>query len=358
MKTREFTSWPERLRWLGKKILFYQFLSVFLALLFTIYFGQSFDLYFRRILFVCLIFTNVTSFMCETLNRLVSNMERDRFAILSKWLRLLHHIAATYLGMFLGYEVSRFLCNRLFPWFQVSFWSQRNLLFHFFNLPVSVLIVLIVAGFESLKTNLEKRNREYEELRNLQLRTQLAVLKAKLNPHFLFNSLNAILDLVYKAPDQVEAMVHNLAHIYRRVLRDVEREWGTVGEEIELMESYLNVEQIRLGQRLHYAVSCPEDLGERRLPPLLLQPLVENAVLHGIAPKVGGGTITVTVERRAERLGIRIQDNGMGFSGWGSGSGFGLASIEERLKIIYPGTHRFSIRAADGGGTLVELELP
>jgi sensor histidine kinase YesM len=96
----------------------------------------------------------------------------------------------------------------------------------------------------------------------------------------------------------------------------------------------------------------------RPLPPLLLQPLVENAVLHGIAPKVGGGTIAVTVERCGERLQIRISDDGLGFPGRRPGLGFGLASIEERLKIIYPGNHSFSIRTGVGGGTLVELELP
>ncbi len=357
MNTIEFTSWPERLCWLGKKILLYQAIAVFIALFFTIYFNQSFHSYFPHSLAESLIYTNLTAFMVETLHRRVFRFKPNRYVAIS-WKLMLRLIAVTYLGMFIGFEISRLMCNLVLPWIRLPFWSKQNLLSQAFNLPVAALIVLIMAGFEKLKSNLEKRNREYEDLRNLQLRTQLAVLQAKLNPHFLFNSLNAILDLVYKAPQQVETMVHNLAHVYRRVLRDVEREWGTVGEEIELLASYLNVEQIRLGERLHYIVNCPDDLRERRLPPLLLQPLVENAVLHGIAPKVGGGTIAVTVECRNGRLRITVADDGLGFGDRQPGSGFGLSSVKERLKIIYPGNHAFSIRAGSGGGTQVELELP
>jgi two-component system LytT family sensor kinase len=357
MKTIEFTSWPERLRWLGKKILLYQAIAVFIALFFTIYFNQNFHNYFPHSLAESLIYTNLTAFMVETLHRRVFRFKPNRYVAIS-WKLMLRLIAVTYLGMFIGFEISRLMCNLVLAWIQLPFWSKQNLLSQAFNLPVAMLIVLIMAGFEKLKSNLEKRNREYEDLRNLQLRTQLAVLKARLNPHFLFNSLNAILDLVYKDPRQVETMVHSLARIYRRVLNDAEREWSTVGEEIELLESYLQVERIRLGERLRYTVNCPDELRERPLPSLLLQPLVENAVLHGIAPKIGGGTIEVALERKGERLRILVRDDGMGFAGRQPKPGFGLASIQERLRIIYPGTHAFAIGAGAGGGTQVELELP
>jgi len=331
--------------------LLFQGIALSMALIIYIYGGTG---YFFLTLAISLIFSNLNGFSSMfffhlfRIDWLETRNWNTRFIIKSIAVLFLSILVATEIGMRIVISI---LHRELIPF--VSLWHLYMMLMNF---TVSAIVVLLVAFYQRLKYRLERREREYEELRHLQLRTQLAVLQARLNPHFLFNSLNAILDLVYKSPQQVEAMVHSLAHVYRRVLRDVEREWGTVGEEIELLESYLNVEQIRLGERLRYAVNCPPDLRERPLPPLLLQPLVENAVLHGIAPKVGGGTIAVTVERCGERLNIRVSDDGMGFSG--RRPGFGLDSVQERLKIIYPGNYNFTIRAAAGGGTLVELELP
>ncbi|MCX6555865.1 MAG: histidine kinase [Candidatus Aminicenantes bacterium] len=333
--------------------LLFQGMALSMALIIYIYGGTG---HFFLTLAISLIFSNLNGISCIfffhlfRIDWLKTRNWDIRFIIKSIAVLFLSILLATEIGMRIVISI---LHRELIPF--VSLWHLYMMLMNF---TVSAIVVFLVAFYQRLKYRLERREREYEELRHLQLRTQLAVLKAKLNPHFLFNSLNAILDLVYKEPQQVETMVHNLAHIYRRVLHDVEREWGTVGDEIDLLESYLNVEQIRLGKRLHYIVNSPPELREWPLPPLLLQPLVENAVIHGIAPKVGGGTIVVTVERCDERLSISIKDDGMGFSGPGSGSGFGLASIEERLRIIYPGKHSFSIRTANGGGTLVELKLP
>jgi sensor histidine kinase YesM len=349
MKNAAKNFWLERLHY----FLLFQGVALSMALIIYVYGGTG---HFFLTLAISLIFSNLNGFCCMfffhlfRIDWLKTRNWNIRFIIKSIAVLFLCILVATEIGMRIAISI---LHRELIPF--VSFWHLYLMLMNF---TVSAIVVLLIAFYQRLNYRLERREREYEELRNLQLRTQLAVLKAKLNPHFLFNSLNAILDLVYKAPQQVETMVHNLAHIYRRVLRDVEREWGTVGDEVELLESYLNVEQIRLGERLSFLISCPADLREWPLPPLLLQPLVENAVRHGIAPKIGGGTITVVVEHCGERLKISVSDDGMGFSGRGPGSGFGLASIEERLRIIYPGKHSFSIRAAAGGGTLVELELP
>lgn len=338
---------------LGKHILLIQGIGLAVALILFIYGATG---HFPLTLKISLIYSNLNGFSAMFFFHLFridwfeTRYWGITFIIKSITVMFLSVLVATEIGTLM---VSMFLRRDFIPF--VSLW---HLYLTLMNLVISASTVLLLAFYKRLKYRLERREREYEELRNLQLRTQLAVLKAKLNPHFLFNSLNAILDLVYKAPQQVETMVHNLAHIYRRVLRDVEREWGTVGDEVELLESYLNVEQIRLGKRLSFLISCPADLREWPLPPLLLQPLVENAVIHGIAPKVGGGTITVTVERREDKVRILVADDGMDFSDSQPGSGFGLSSVKERLKILYPGKHTFSIRTAAGGGTLVELELP
>ncbi|MBN2345501.1 MAG: histidine kinase [Candidatus Aminicenantes bacterium] len=334
--------------------LLFQGLGFFMALIISIYGGTG-D--FLLTLVISMVFSNLNGFSTWfffhifNIDWLEMRQWHGGFILKSITVLSLSILVATEIGMAV---VSRVILHReLIPFF--SSWHFYMMLL---NIAISAIVVLAIALYQRMRYRLQRREQEVEELRHLQLRTQLAVLKARLNPHFLFNSLNAILDLVYKEPRQVEAMVHSLAQIYRRVLNDAEREWGTVGEEIELLESYLQVEQIRLGDRLRYTVSCPPELHERPLPSLLLQPLVENAVLHGIAPKIGGGTIAVSMEPAGERLRIQVRDDGMGFAGRRSGSGFGLASIEQRLKIIYPENHDFFIGAEAGGGTMVRLELP
>lgn len=338
---------------LGKAILLIQGIAVAIALILFIYGTTG---HFFLTLKISLIYSNLNGFSAIFFFHLfrIDWLETRYWdsTFISK------SIAVMFLCVLAATETGNFIVGMMLGRDFIPFISLWHLYVTLMNLGISASVVLLLALYKRLKYRLERREREYEELRHLQLRTQLAVLQAKLDPHFLFNSLNAILDLVYKSPQQVEAMVHSLAHVYRRVLRDTERQWGSVGEEIELLEAYLQVEQIRLGERLSFRIHCPADLREWPLPPLLLQPLVENAVRHGIAAKIGGGAITVTVERREDKLRILVADDGVGFSGRRGDSGFGLHSVEERLKIVYPGRHAFAIRAAAGGGTIVELEVP
>ena len=196
---------------LGKHILLIQGIGLAVALILFIYGATG---HFPLTLKISLIYSNLNGFSAMFFFHLFridwfeTRYWGITFIIKSITVMFLSVLVATEIGTLM---VSMFLRRDFIPF--VSLW---HLYLTLMNLVISASTVLLLAFYKRLKYRLERREREYEELRNLQLRTQLAVLKAKLNPHFLFNSLNAILDLVYKAPQQVETMVHNLAHIYRR----------------------------------------------------------------------------------------------------------------------------------------------
>jgi len=192
------------------------------------------------------------------------------------------------------------------------------------SVAIASLVTLVVVGFYHLRGMLESRTLEAERLRRLQARTQVAMLKSKLNPHFLFNTLDTMLGLVETEPKKVETMILTLSDIYRKMLRFPETDRVPLASEFELAEQYLSLEKIRLGERLRYRLALDERLKGEMVPPLLLQPLVENAVIHGISKKPGGGFVEVrgasptgwspsrsrTTARGPDRTGAR----GSGFS--------------------------------------------
>jgi two-component system LytT family sensor kinase len=190
-------------------------------------------------------------------------------------------------------------------------------------------------------------------------------LRAQINPHFLFNALTTIGYLIQTAPPRALATLLRLTALLRSVLRS-EGEFTTLGRELELVESYLDIEHARFEQRLHVRIDVPAALRSLRVPPLVLQPLVENAVKHGIAPLVRGGDVTVTArldtaaETRA--LVLVVHDTGVGVSQVdlraGRAIGVGLSNVERRLACQYADAASLSIESAPGAGTTVEIRMP
>lgn len=312
---------------------------------------------FFPIIVTSLIFSNCIGFGVEVFYTWIFRLDNDRYLHLS-FRTMWKHVAVVYLGMLVGNEIALLICTKMLHFFYYKYFSWLHLFFLLFNFVAAVVVVLLVAGFRVLKYNLQVKIRENRELQELQVRTQLAVLRAKINPHFLFNTLNAILDLVHRSPDRVETMVINLSHIYRRVLSSAEMEWQSLGEELELIRRYLEIEKIRMEERLEYEICAAPEFMACRFPPLLLEPLVENAVIHGIAPKIGGGRITVRVEPGGSGLLLTVRDDGVGVGEGGYTGGFGIHSVRERMKLIYRERGDLRITAAAGGGTCVTMEVP
>jgi LytS/YehU family sensor histidine kinase len=204
-----------------------------------------------------------------------------------------------------------------------------------------------------------------QEIGKLATEAELRALRAQINPHFLFNALTTIGYLIQTAPPRALATLMRLTSLLRSVLRS-EGEFTTLGRELELIESYLDIEHARFEQRLRVTIDVPQALKELRVPPLLLQPVVENAVKHGIASQVCGGEVTVSgrldLSVPQSALVLIVQDTGPGVTAAelerGRADGVGLANIERRLAHHYGSAASLSIRSDSASGTSVEIRLP
>lgn len=192
-----------------------------------------------------------------------------------------------------------------------------------------------------------------EEIRYLRLETasrenQLNTLRAQLNPHFMFNALNGIRALVDEDPDKAKRAITQLSAILRNAMATVRRDVVPLGEEIDIVKAYLELEHMRYEERLRYTFDVPAELIRVQVPPMLLQTLVENAVRHGIAPLVGGGDLLVLARRTATGLQLVVRNTGHYTPGKAKGSGIGLENTRSRLAMIYGGTAHFDIVNTDG----------
>ena len=185
---------------------------------------------------------------------------------------------------------------------------------------------------------------------------QLRLLQAQIEPHFLFNTLANVVSLIESSPARATTMLEHFIAYLRASLVASRSVQGTVGQEAGLLRHYLQLLQIRMGDRLAFSVDVDPTLDGVPLAPMLLQPVVENAVRHGLEPKVEGGRVDVSVQRDGDRMRVRVVDDGLGFKP-GANAGVGLHNLRERLAVLYDGDARLAIEERDAG-TLVTLDLP
>ena len=224
------------------------------------------------------------------------------------------------------------------------------------NLPVYWLIVAAAQVERLVRTAREKDRRQ------LQLEAQLAdarlqTLRAQLRPHFLFNALNTISVLMHERVDAADRILLQLSALLRRSLDSSEAHEVTLGEEIGFLERYLEIEQARFDGRLSYRILVPDEALEARVPTLILQPLVENALGHGIAARAGPGRVEIKANRQGDFLRLTVSDDGRGLPP-ATTERVGLANTRARLRLLYADRQRFDVRDADGGGVIAEIELP
>ncbi len=215
---------------------------------------------------------------------------------------------------------------------------------------------------ESLQLEAERRESRLREERLQRSLTEakLTALRAQVDPHFLFNTLNTITDLIGRAPEQAETMTERLADCFRYALSRHDQMLSTLDEELQFVRRYLDIEQVRFGERLRVEMRNDETLGARQVPSLILQPIVENAVRHGLAPTPGGGVLSISAMRAGEYLKLEISDDGVGIpAGAPNRIGIGLRNVRERLQTVYRDRARMNIgRGACGRGTCITLLLP
>jgi LytS/YehU family sensor histidine kinase len=203
------------------------------------------------------------------------------------------------------------------------------------------------------------------ELDALRLRAQLTAarlesLRAKLHPHFLFNTLNGISDLIFTDPRKADTLVLRLAQLLRASLDTVDDEIS-VRQELEMLTAYFDIERMRFGDRLRVTIHADHAASEARVPPFLVQPLAENAIQHGIAPRASGGVVTlralVRTGDRASTLVLELSDDGVGMSD-DAREGIGLRITRQRIQTLYRGAGALSVLPRPGGGTIATIELP
>jgi two-component system LytT family sensor kinase len=239
------------------------------------------------------------------------------------------------------------------------------------GLLLSGEVDLIREGAQFLGRRLEALGRERERIelsrREARLMHQLVdaelrALRAQINPHFLFNSLNTIAALVHQDPSLAESMTLRLARIFRYVLAQTDRLFAPLHEEIDFLRAYLDIEQMRFGDRLQVQFQVAEAIADQPIPSLILQPLVENAIKHGFSPKIGPCRLEVRCAAQEGELALVVQDDGVGTTPddrhAGLQAGIGLRNVRERLQTVYGGRARLSLESQPRLGTRATLYLP
>ena len=204
-----------------------------------------------------------------------------------------------------------------------------------------------------------ERARAVEQTRAELAQAELRALRAQINPHFLFNTLNSIASLIASDPRGAEDVTTRLADLFRYTLRASEREHSTLAAELDFLRAYLAIERVRFGERLRVEESIENGLDLLPVPSLLLQPLVENAVRYAVAPRPEGGLVRLVARREGDRLVLEVADDGPGLDDGRpvSGTGFGLHAVRERLRAAGH-LKALDIETAPGRGTRVRVTLP
>ncbi len=223
-----------------------------------------------------------------------------------------------------------------------------------------LLNVVLAFAVYALLRRVHRRRVELVRAADLErslLRARLHALDLELQPHFLFNSLNAITALVRSEPQQAERMLITLGDLLRVTLGRTGRE-VTVEEELDHLDLYLDLQRSRFGDRVDVRVEVDAEVLPACVPAMILQPLVENALTHGLAPKVTAGRLEVSVARRADSVVLRVSDDGVGLPAAGARERTGVGNTRERLRGLYGDAHEFTLAAGAGGGVVSEIRLP
>lgn len=227
-----------------------------------------------------------------------------------------------------------------------------------FNLLIYWVIVAVSHAFDYYRKYRERELRA-SELEKRLVQAKLQALQMQLNPHFLFNTLHSISSLMHKDVEAADRMIARLSDLLRAALEGAETQEVTLRQELELLQLYLSIEQIRFGSRLTVKMNIAPDTLQAQVPNLILQPLVENAIRHGIEPRARPGCIELLAHRQDGTLALVVSDDGGGLGENGTiKEGVGLSNTRARLRELYGATHRFELVRGQSGGVRVELSIP
>ena len=251
--------------------------------------------------------------------------------------------------------------------------TLARLNFHIFDLQqlwrgegagmiVAIYASTLFAAALPIKVWNSTRNEKKLEQQQLRLNeARLAALSRQINPHFLFNTLNSVASLIRSNPEQARQVVYKLSKILRRLLRQQDN-LTPLGEELSFVEDYLAIEMVRFGDKLRVTKDIDTATLDLLVPSMLLQPIVENSIRHGLSNKVGGGTVRIRSRMEGRRLQILVEDDGVGIAEAKLATlfeqGIGVSNVNERLKVLFGDDYRMWIDSRPGEGTSTGIELP
>jgi len=310
---------------------------------------------------VALLFSSVIAPMLAVVMPRVAHAVRPRFAFPFDWLVLV----ATMIGLATTGSFLAILILAAIGYLEgagiVAVWMAGSL-------KISILVTLMFGIFttvlESMRSRLNEatvalrtKERDEAEARRLAAEAQLASIESRVQPHFLFNTLNSIASLVHDDPAGAERMTGQLASLLRSALDSTATPLVTLADELRVVRAYLDIERVRFGDRLRYSVDLPDGAGQKLVPRMALQTLVENSVKFAVSPRREGATIVVRAQKADGRLAISVDDDGPGFDPQLRPAGHGLDLLAGRLAMLFSdrASMRVEIRPGYSG---VTIELP
>jgi two-component sensor histidine kinase len=283
----------------------------------------------------------------------------------SDWQRGALAALAALVGTYIGYSIAFAALGRNFTTL-MSMSPRFAFGLLLISLVACVVWVLIMDGqTRRLRAEGQRAHHDAERQRLLALArgAELRALQAQIEPHFLFNTLANVMALIDYEPENAKRMLASFIAHLRQSLDASRQTHATLGSELNLVRSYLELLEIRMGERLRFSLECPDALQSTPFAPLLLQPLVENAVKYGLEPKIEGGCVTIRVHMRDGALAIEVDDNGVGLharSTASAGAGTGIRNVRERLASLYGAGFALTVTGKDPPltGTIVTITLP
>ena len=251
------------------------------------------------------------------------------------WKFVLIYYLCNVIGLFIGIELSYLLVSFIL---NVPYHFLHHASDYKFTTLISLVIGTIILLFEFQKANasalLKAKEMDLIKLNQLKTQAELQALQSKINPHFLYNALNSIVSLIHEDANKAEDMTIKLSKLFRYSINTMQENYCSVAEEVEILNTYLAIEKVRFGDRINFKIHHDAELGDKFIPRFLLQPLVENALKHGLKDVYENGELEVIIAQKDARIELIIADNGVPFPEE-LVAGYGMQSTFDKLQLLY-----------------------
>lgn len=275
----------------------------------------------------------------------------------SPFLNIAMNYVLIVLGILIGSELSFLFISLLFdlPFSDLNQWRILKLNFSF-GLIAGTIIYMYHLQSDNYNLKIKEKEMQLLKLNEQKTQSDLRALQAQINPHFLYNALNSITSLINEEPDKAEEMTIKLSKLFRYSLNTQETNFVSVKEEMEIVKTYLDIEKVRFGNRISFKIDADKNILQIMIPRFLLQPLVENALKHGLSHKTGGGLLKVNIARKNEKILITVQDNGSPFPE-PMLYGYGLQGTHDKLNLLYGDSWKMIFVNEPEKKIIIELQL-